>query len=619
MGDRVKKSLGVLDVFSIATGAMIGSGFFLLPGIAFARAGPAVVLSYLLAAVLMIPTLFSKAELATAMPRAGGTYFFVSRSLGPIFGVFDGFGAWLSMVAKSAFALVGIGFYLSIFVEGWDAWFVARVVAIATAVVLGAVNAYGTRETGFFQTVLVVGLVGLSVYFIGHGSFSIDATRLLPFAPNGLKAILATSGLVFVSYAGLTKVASVSEEVSNPEKTIPRGMFLSLAVATLIYVLGVFVTVGLLPAETLRNNYTPLATAAKVFAGKFGMWAMATAGIFAFVTTANAGVMSASRYLFAMGRDNVLPRKFGRLSGRSTPLAGVALSTAAIIAIVLFLDAEGIAKLASTFQLLIFASVNLSVIVMRESRVRSYDPGFRSPGYPWVQLAGVLVSLVLVPLMGWMPVAFALGLMAVGLVWYVLYAHGRVEHAVAVMHVLERLAEQILSREAAGPALDRELREIMKEKGLRPHDPFVELVERARIMDLPEGSEWDDIMREAVEHFSSEYPSHAEEIRMGLLELARGGEPPAADGIALPHLRLDAVERYELIIARSRRGLHFPGVEKPVNAVFVLLGSKSDPQQHLRILAGIARRAEEPDFLTSWAAIEETEDLRKMLLAEPRR
>ncbi|MHC4249160.1 MAG: amino acid permease [Planctomycetota bacterium] len=616
----MEKTLRVRDVFSIATGAMIGSGFFLLPGIAFAAAGPAVVLSYLLAALLIIPTLLSKAELSTAMPRSGGTYFFVSRSMGPMAGVVDGVSAWLAMTAKSAFALVGIGFYVLMVVHGDhtvespEVMRTVRAIAVGVAVLLAVVNAVGAKESGLLQTVLVTGLVLLSVYFIGHGAFSVDTTRYTPFVSKGTLPIFATAGLVFVSYAGLTKVASVSEEVANPEKTIPRGMILSLVVATAIYGIGVLIVVGVVPADDLASDRTPLATAAGVFAGRAGVWAMAIAGCLAFVTTANAGILSASRYLYAMGRDNVLPGPFGRLSSRETPLLGIALSTAAMIAVVLFLDAEGIAKLASTVMLIAFALVNLSVIVMRESRVGSYDPGFRSPLYPWMQLAGVLVSLVLIPLMGRAAMAFSLGLVFTGILWYVVYARGKAEHSVAVMRVFERIAEELLSRESAGPALDRELREIMKEKGLRPEDPFAEVVLRARFVDLPDGAEWDDFMRDAVAGLVEEYPEHEESLKAGLIEAGRHGETPAADGIALPHLLLEDVERYELVAARSRSGLHFPGVGTPIHSVFVLLGSRSDPQQHLRMLAGIARRAEEPDFLRNWLAADGSEKLRALLV-----
>ena len=616
----MEKTLRIRDVYSIATGAMIGSGFFLLPGIAFAAAGPAVILSYLAAAFLIVPTLLSKAELSTAMPRSGGTYFFVSRSMGPMAGVVDGVSAWLAMTAKSAFALVGIGFYVLMVthgdhtVESPEIMRIVRAIAVGVAVLLAMVNAVGAKESGLLQTVLVAGLVALSVYFIGHGSFFVQPARYTPFLSKGALPVFATAGLVFVSYAGLTKVASVSEEVADPEKTIPRGMILSLVTATVIYVVGVVIVVGVVPAADLASDRTPLATAAGIFAGRPGIWVMAIAGCLAFVTTANAGILSASRYLYAMGRDNVLPGAFGRLSSRETPLWGIALSTAAMIGIVLFLDAEGIAKLASTIMLVDFLAVNLSVIVMRESGVGSYDPGFRSPLYPWTQLAGVLVSLVLIPLMGWMAMVFALSLVFAGILWYVVYARGKAEHSVAVMRVLERIAEQLLSRESAGPALDRELRQIMKEKGLRPEDPFAEVLLRARFVDVPDGAEWDDFMRDAVEGLVKQYPEHEEALKAGFLEAGRHGETPAADGIALPHMLLEGVKRYELVAARSRAGLHFPGVGKPVHAVFVLMGSRDDPQQHLRMLAGIARRAEGPHFLKDWLAAADVEKLRAILL-----
>jgi mannitol/fructose-specific phosphotransferase system IIA component (Ntr-type) len=396
-------------------------------------------------------------------------------------------------------------------------------------------------------------------------------------------------------------------------------MFLSLGVATAIYVVGVFVVVGVVPAADLASDRTPLATAAGLFAGRAGIWIMVVAGCLAFVTTANAGVMSASRYLYAMGRDKVIPRAFGRLSGRETPLWGIALSTAAIVGVVLFLDAEGIAKLASTIMLVDFAAVNLAVIVMRKSEASSYDPGFRSPLFPWMQVAGVLVSFVLIPLMGWMSAVFALGLIAVGLVWYAAYAHGRSEHAVAIMRVLEQIAEQVLSREQAGPALDRELRKEMKQRGLRVGDPFAEVVASAHVVDLPEDAEWDDLMHEAVEHFVRSYPDKADDIHKGLYEASKTGDTPAAQGIALPHVLLEGIDHYELLMARSRSVLHFPGVAPGVTAVFVLLGSKDDPQQHLRMLAAIARRVEEPDFLARWDKAKDGEHLKRVLLGLPGR
>ena len=122
----LKKDLGTLEVFSIAAGAMVSSGLFVLPAIAYAKAGPAVILSYLLAAVIVVPAMFAKAELATAMPKAGGTYFFINRSFGPLFGTFAGLAAWLSLALKSAFALVGIGVFISTFLGADEATVIQR-------------------------------------------------------------------------------------------------------------------------------------------------------------------------------------------------------------------------------------------------------------------------------------------------------------------------------------------------------------------------------------------------------------------------------------------------------------------------------------------------------------
>ncbi len=110
----LKKDLGLAGVFCIATGAMISSGLFVLPGIAFAKAGPAMILAYLLAGVLVVPAMFSKAELATAMPKAGGSYFYIERSMGALPGTMAGLANWFSLALKSAFALVGIGAFASL-------------------------------------------------------------------------------------------------------------------------------------------------------------------------------------------------------------------------------------------------------------------------------------------------------------------------------------------------------------------------------------------------------------------------------------------------------------------------------------------------------------------------
>ncbi|MDG5469781.1 amino acid permease [Deltaproteobacteria bacterium IMCC39524] len=141
---RLKKELRLLDVYAIATGATLSAGFFLLPGIAAAEAGPALVLAYMLAAVPLIPAMFSVIELATAMPRAGGVYYFLDRALGPFVGTIGGIGTWLALILKVAFALVGMGAYISLFVPELP----IVPIAVMLAVLLSIVNLVGAKKVG---------------------------------------------------------------------------------------------------------------------------------------------------------------------------------------------------------------------------------------------------------------------------------------------------------------------------------------------------------------------------------------------------------------------------------------------------------------------------------------
>jgi len=129
---KLKKELGLYDVFSISTGAMFSSGFFLLPGLASHYTGPSVFLAYLVSGLLILPAMFSIAEISTALPRSGGAYFFLDRSLGPLIGTIGGLGTYFALMLKSAFAIIGIGAYAAIF---WDV--PIKTIAIMAMVFMG--------------------------------------------------------------------------------------------------------------------------------------------------------------------------------------------------------------------------------------------------------------------------------------------------------------------------------------------------------------------------------------------------------------------------------------------------------------------------------------------------
>jgi len=624
---KLRKNLTLFDVYAISTGAMFSSGFFLLPGIAFAQAGPSVVLAYLLAGIAVLPAMLSKSELVTAMPRAGGTYYFLDRALGPLVGTVGGLGAWLALVLKSAFALVGLGAYLGLFFE-----VPIKPVAIVLALVFLGLNVFGAKETSSLQRLLVTALVAILVLFVIEGLLSLgDAgvnvreERFTPFMPEGTLGLLSTVGLVFVSYAGLTKVASIAEEVQDPDRNLPLGMVLSLITATLIYVLGVFVIVAVLEPDSLVSDLTPVASAANVvmhwLPGRTELWLIVIAAFAAFASTANAGIMSASRFLLAMGRDHLIPERYARIGRFRTPTSAVVVTAAVTIASVLLLDVQALAKLASAFMLLLFALINLAVIVMRESEIEAYDPGFRSPLYPWMQIAGFLIPVWLILEMGWLALVFTAAVIGVSTLWYFLYAHHRLVREGAIYHVFARLGRQKFE------GLDRELREILREKGSRDADPFDELVAHAVVEDIAAPITFRELTARASTRLGGVLGVKPDELEERFVAGTKIGMTPVSRGTALPHVRLEGLDRAQLLMARCAPGVEMAGsgvsdqvleAASPIQVVIFLVSPEGNPGEHLRTLARIASRVDDDRFLDEWLAARDEQDLKEALVHEER-
>lgn len=628
---RLKKELSLLSVFALATGTTLSAGFFLLPTYAAIHAGPALILSYVIAAVLLVPAMLSIAELATAMPRAGGAYYFLDRSLGPLAGTVGGLGTWLALVLKTAFALVGMGAYLALLFDqiattfpaiDWIRdWLNFRTIAAVLAVLFGVLNIMGAQKTGRFQMLLVFALLAILAVFIGGGTPRIETKHFQDFFGEGVESIIATAGLVFISYVGLTNLASVSEEVKDPERNLPLGLFLALGTAVVVYVLGTIVMVGVLGAKGLEavDPPTPVAAAAETFGGSWLVALVSVGALLAFASVANAGILSASRYPLAMARDHLVPRRLGALSRRRTPVLSILLTVGAILLFLLLPDPESLAKLASAFQLLMFGLLCLAVIVMRQSGIESYDPGFRSPFYPWVQIFGMVAPIGVIAVMGWLPMLFSVGLIVVGVAWYVWYARSRVKREGAIYHVFERLGRRRFD------PLDRELRGILQEKGLREHDPFDEVVAHGHTIDATAEQSFEDLVRAASQRLAERLPCTADTLFEGFMQGTRIGATPVAGGTALPHLRLPDVSIPHVALVRSRDGVTIATGDvfgeqaaHHVSAIFFLVSPDDDPGQHLRLLAELAGQVDREGFLDEWLAADDEHELKKILLRNDR-
>lgn len=445
MGKELERDLGLLSVMAISIGAMVGSGIFILPALAMEMAGSAVVLAYLLAGLLVLPAALSKSEMATAMPQAGGTYVYIERSMGPLLGTIAGIGTWFALSFKGALALVGGAPYLIELVR-----LPAEAVAIGVAAALVAVNLVGVKQTGRAQVTIVAVMLAAMGWFAIGSVGSVDAVRFSGFSSDATGGgLLAATGFVFVSYAGVTKIASVAEEIEDPGRNIPIGMLGSLGFTTALYVLVVAVLVGAAPTANLAGSKTPVADVAAATMAMPGFYAIVIAAVLALISTANAGLLSSSRYPFAMSRDGLVPPFFQHVSDRfDTPTIAVAV-TGAILLGLIFVPIDEIAKLGSAFQILVFVLINVAVVAFRESGA-DYDPEFRDPLYPWTQAFGVVGGLVLLTQMGTVPMVGAAAIVLVGAAWYLVYARGRVRReGVARDEIRRRVGRRVVERTRA--------------------------------------------------------------------------------------------------------------------------------------------------------------------------
>lgn len=600
---------------------MFSSGFFLLPGLATAEAGPATILSYLLAGIFILPTLFSMAELSTAMPKAGGSYYFMDRSLGPLIGTVGGLGTWMALVFKSAFALIGMGAYLVLYLD-----FPIETITVGLAILFTLLNVFGVKETTVLQNVLVsILIVILSVFVVAGfaevGSLGLSETseaQLKPFFPFGISSTIFTTGLVFVSYAGLTKVASVAEEVKDPERNIPLGMLLSLGAATFIYVTGVFILIAVLPANELREDLTPVATAAREvmdwIPGEMGTIVIVIAAVAAFASTANSGILSASRYPLAMARDELIKKKFKKISKFGTPALAVIPTGALMVLIILSFSEMGMAKLASSFQLLIFAILNLAVIIMRESRLPSYLPGYKSPLYPWMQIIGLVFSVGLITQMGTMSILFSAGIIVVGIIWFYVYARKKVVREGAIYHIFERLGRE------RHKELEDEFRVILKEKGPVDPEDYRNMVNGAAVFIDRNCGNYDNALNKAAKQIEQVLPVDHDEILKHLSGEENMENTPVYNKIALPHFSDPKIEETRMLIIKFQDDVVFerPGTahdKMPLEGLIILAGIEHKKSVHLRYLSELANIIDKDDFLEKWEKANDEESIKQCFLA----
>ncbi|WP_136590519.1 APC family permease [Salinigranum halophilum] len=433
-GTELERSIGLVGGLSIGVGTMIGAGIFVFPGLAAGRAGAAAAGSFAIGALIALLVALPTSELATAMPRSGGGYYFISRSLGALPGAVVGLSIWLGLVFATAFYLVGFGNYAAaVLVEAGVELGGATVVvplALVFGVFLTALNLLGTENATTVQKYVVGVLLSILVVFLGYGS--LDAVGIFgavrtpePFLRFGLAPVFTTAALVFTSYLGFAQVATVAGDIKQPGRNLPLAMVGSVLIVGVLYVATVFVTTSAFGSATLSElGETAIVEVARAFGGRVGAVAILLAGLLATVSSANASILSTSRAVFAVSKDAILPRAASRMNLRyGTPHVALAMGGGPVLVLVALGRVEVLAEVASFLHLVMYGLICVALIVLRRNEPEWYDPDFRVPAHRLVAGLGALASFGLIAFMQLTSQLIGVAVMLVSAGWYVYYAN----------------------------------------------------------------------------------------------------------------------------------------------------------------------------------------------------
>jgi amino acid transporter/nucleotide-binding universal stress UspA family protein len=414
------QDLGLFEATMIGIGAMIGAGIFVLTGIAAGVAGPASILAFALNGVVTLLTALSYAELASAYPESGGGYSYIRKAFpGPV-GFASGWMLWFCYIIACSLYALGFGSYFWEFVSayfpslsaftfellGENSSFLLITALISALFIL--INMRGTALTGSVENILTlakIAILGVFVVFglaVIFGNPSQATSSFTPFFPKGLGGVFLAMGLTFIAFEGYDLIATVAEEIKEPQKNIPRAIGISLAVTVAIYLLIIFVSLGAIQPEEgtsweFLGKYqeTAIVRAAEDFMPFFGVALIIFGGLLSTLSALNATILASSRVAFSMGRDKMLPPSLSTIHPtRRTPHIAVAVTGVVLIIIALLFPIHVVGSAASLMFLLTFALVNLAVLALRR-KFPEVKGGFRIPFYPVTPILAIILNVLL--------------------------------------------------------------------------------------------------------------------------------------------------------------------------------------------------------------------------------
>jgi len=426
---------------------------------------------------------------------------------------------------------------------------------------------------------------------------------------------LITSGFIFISFGGLLKVANISEEVINPKRNIPLGMISSVIVVTILYTLVTYVITGTLNPTVFIDSLTPVADSAKIIMGNAGYIMIIIASLLAFFTTANAGIMSASRYPLALSRDQLLPSQLSILHGKyKTPVISTII-TGIIIYLSLLLPLEVLVKSASTVILTSYVLTNISVIILRESKITNYKPSFKTPFYPYLQIFSFILFTFFIVDLGKDAIEISLVFLFLSFCVYMFYGKKIKSRESALLHLMKRITDNRLTENI----IEDELREILVNRDNIEQDNFDKLIKESEVIDIDETISFENLLNKIVNDISDEIGVNKEELISLFLERQKECNTAVSDFLAIPHIIIDGENKMFMKIIRCSSGIKFTEKENSVKAVFLFGGTQDKRVLHLKTIMAMATLVENKDFQKKWIQSDGIVELKNLMILSSRK
>lgn len=386
---ELSRDIGLVTALAIGVGTMIAAGIFTLSGLAVGYVGSAAIVAFLLAAVVATFTALTYCEFTSIYPQSGEGYLYARKTFAPPVAYMVGWCLLLGYSASCGFYIASLSSYFNEFI--WHSP-LEQASGLAALVGLTLLNIKGTKESGSFQVIVTSAKVALLLWFVAGGLPHVDTQEVIDKFSTDFLMIGSTAAMVFVTFFGFSAIAASAGEVKDPTRTIPRAIFLSMGIVTVLYSLVVLVVVA---ADLSEYTESAMGKAAQDFLGSVGGFVIVAGAIFSMIAASNASIMAGSRVALSMSRLGHLPSEIGTINPISrTPVVALVLVGGAVGTFALILPLEELVHFADCVLLVALVLVNAALIGHRRKFPHITRP-FKVPLVPLLPILGILANVYL--------------------------------------------------------------------------------------------------------------------------------------------------------------------------------------------------------------------------------